>query len=50
MLEPTVSDQGRRISCESHGFYSVKKKKKRKKKEKKKKESQSCSCLLTGWC
>ena len=48
MLEPTVSDQGRRISCESHGFYSVKKKKK--KKTKKKKESQSCSCLLTGWC
>ena len=43
MLEPTVSDQGRRISCESHGFYSVKKKEK-------KKESQSCSCLLTGWC
>ena len=47
MLEPTVSDQGRRISCESHGFYSVKKKKKNKEK---KKESQSCSCLLTGWC
>ena len=46
MLEPTVSGQGRRISCESHGFYSVKKKKK----TKKKKESQSCSCLLTGWC
>ena len=35
MLEPTVSDQGRRISCESHGFYSVKKKKKKKNKEKK---------------
>ena len=30
MLEPTVSDQGRRISCESHGFYSVKKKEKKK--------------------
>ena len=37
MLEPTVSDQGRRISCESHGFYSVKKKKKEKKKKRKKK-------------
>ena len=33
MLEPTVSDQGRRISCESHGFYSVKKKKKNKEKK-----------------
>ena len=34
MLEPTVSGQGRRISCESHGFYSVKKRKKEKKKKK----------------
>ena len=33
MLEPTVLYQGRRISCESHGFYSVKKKKKQRKKK-----------------
>ena len=31
MLEPTASGQGRRLSCESHGFYSVKKKEEKKK-------------------